>query len=440
MSASDYDRAIERARDNGTPLLVFSPERLRSAVDDFTGFVSQLPMPTEAFYSYKTNYLPELCSQVAACGIGAEVTSLVEYGLARRFCPPDRIVVNGIGKMAGLLQACVEDNPRLVNLETDTEIEHLRGVAGRGDTPLRVGLRVVPDGVSGEQGSDPSLHWRRGTAKFGWTSAGDGIIHAARAVAANPALALETLHLHAGSQVVSARFYDRLLGRICALLGRLRSAGIGTISTLDLGGGLASGWTRKRRIGPLFETLHAAGLRVPAREQQTPDLDGIAAVIRRHAPELRGLGIRRLIVEPGRFLAEPTLVAVATVIAIRRDGRRRHAVLDIGTNGLHCWRSDETRPVVFDHPSSSDTTTWTLAGPLCHRGDSFGTVTGPADLQPGMLACLDAVGSYSIGDWIANTWLRPPVVDIDGRVLWRRQTAKDFFAPAETVEVCVDAG
>ncbi|MGH3518484.1 MAG: hypothetical protein ACRDQ7_13905 [Haloechinothrix sp.] len=65
---------------------------------------------------------------------------------------------------------------------------------------------------------------------------------------------------------------------------------------------------------------------------------------------------------------------------------------------------------------------------------------GPADLLPGTRVCLDVVGAYSIGDWIANSWLRPPVVGIDSSVLWRRQTAEDFLAPAETIEGRVDVG
>lgn len=435
MSADTYDRAFELADTHGTPLLVFSPERLEAAVDRLRAFTARLPLPTEIYYSYKTNYLPDLCARLTNCGIGAEVTSVIEYELARRFCTTPQIVVNGIGKMAGLLQHATADSwPRLVNLETDTEVDHLYTLAAEGE-PLRVGLRVRLPGISGERGSDPSVRWRRGVVKFGWDSAADDVILAARAVASNPATVLEALHVHAGSQVVCASFYDAVLRETCALLRRLRAAGITTVTTLDLGGGLASGWVAKRRTGPLFETLHAAGLRIPAREQRAPDLDGIATVFQRRADQLRHLGVRRLILEPGRFLAEPAMTAVATVIAVRRDGPRRHAVLDLGTNALHCWRSDETRPIVFHHTDPTGAAVpWSVVGPLCHRSDSFGTVPGPADLRPGTRVCLGAVGAYSISDWIANTWLRPPVVATNGTVLWQRQNVDDFLAPAHEGE------
>lgn len=431
MTAETRDRAFELADTHGTPLLVFSPQRLQSAVDRLRAFAAKLPFPAEIYYSYKTNYLPDLCARLSNWEIGAEVTSVLEYDLASRYCTPSRIVVNGIGKMAGLLQRVRPATwPRLVNLETDTEIEHLQTLASDGD-PLRVGLRVCLSGVSGERGSDPSVHWRRGAVKFGWDSAGVDVIRAAGAVASAPAAVLEALHVHAGSQIVSARFYKAVLAKTCALLQRLRAAGVTTVTALDIGGGLASGWVSKRRIGPLFETLQAVGLPVPAGEQLAPDLDGIAAVFQGNASRLRHLGIRSLILEPGRFLAEPTMTALATVLAVRRDGARRHAVLDLGTNALHCWRSDETRPIVFDHAETGGPVVpWTLVGPLCHRNDSFATVYGPADLHPGTRVCLDAIGAYSIGDWIANTWLRPPVVATDGAVVWRGQNTADFLALA----------
>jgi diaminopimelate decarboxylase len=415
--------------------MVFSPDRLRAAVSRFRAFVDGLPFETEVYYSYKTNYLPALCEELDRGGIGAEITSLVEWVLARSLYPPSRIVVNGIGKASdGLLRqvATGDDQPRLINLETDTEVDTIRTARADGRI-LKVGLRVCVPSISGERGSDPSEHWRRGTAKFGWTDDGVAVVDAARKITANRAATLEALHLHLGSQIVSARLYNTALTRVCDLLERLRAAGVRSVTTLDLGGGLASGWVTKRRTGPFFELLRATGVPIPARAQHDPDLNGITAVIRDHAARLRALGISRLIFEPGRFLAEPSMLAVASVVALRRDGARRHAVLDLGTNALHCWRSNETRPIAFDWPRTGQLERQervSLVGPLCHRSDTFGVVSAPAGLAPGTLVCLDAVGAYSLGDWIANTWCRPAVVGADGDLLWRRQTIDEVTAPA----------
>ncbi|MFP3965377.1 hypothetical protein SMC26_23925 [Actinomadura fulvescens] len=425
-----YDRALELADIHQTPVFLFSSERLDRAVAEFAAFTARLPFPSEVYYSYKTNYLPALCEHLSLRGFGAEVTSPLEWDLATSMLTPSEIVVNGIGKQAGLLDTVLAGGtPRLINLETDTEIEHLtaRGPAAH---VVPVGLRVTIPEISGEAGRDPSLHRRRGVSKFGWSADGTPIIRAARRLAEHPAVRLGALHIHLGGQLVSAAVYRTAMLSICRLLERLRAAGV-SIGSLDMGGGLASGWVDKRRVGPLFELLRVMGLPVRGRPQRAPDLDGIAEEFVRFAPRLRSLGIRQLLFEPGRFLAEPSLMAVASVIAVRHDGHRRHAVLDLGTNALHCWRPDETRPIYFESATgpAAASTRYELVGPLCHRSDTYGAITTPTPLQPGMKVCLDAVGAYSIGDWIANTWQRPPVVSLeDGTLLWDRQSSKQFWS------------
>ncbi|MFC5253433.1 diaminopimelate decarboxylase family protein [Streptomyces nigrescens] len=420
MVDSLHSQAFTLGRQQETPFYIFSQDRLSSALQRFRQFTSSLPFPTETYYSYKTNYLPALCDQIAEARVGSEITSPAEWAAARRRHAPDRIVVNGIGKCAdGLLQSIVDEvasAPRLVNLETDTEI----GIVARRDQeaqPLPIGLRVTIPSVSGELGRDPSEHWKRGVTKFGWSCDGDAILAAARTLAGNRAVRLEALHVHFGSQLVSAARYDVVLSKLCNLLRRLSSAGV-TVNTLDLGGGLASGWVTKRRTGPLFDLVKVLGLPTPRSQQKAPDLVGITTVVHKHAARLSSLGVTRLIFEPGRYLAEPAMVAVAKVIAVRRDGTRRHAVVDLGTNGLHCWRSNETRPIAFDLAGKGGAEMMKLVGPLCHRSDSFGTVTTPGRLQAGDLVCFDAVGAYSLGDWVANAWPRPPVFSEDGHLLW----------------------
>jgi len=425
-------RAFELGRRYPTPLFVFVPGRLAGALARFRTFTSSLELKTEIFYSYKTNYLPALCQWLADADIGAEITSPFEWELASTMHEADSIVVNGLGKCAdGLLARIVEDTaraPRLVNLETDTEI----GIVSRRTpdaVPLRVGLRIAVPGA-GEFGRDPSERRSLGGDKFGWTVHGPAVLQAAQRIReGSPAVRLEALHLHFGSQIVTPKRYDLVLRQVIGLLKRLRDTGI-TITTLDLGGGIASGLVTKRRTGPLFGLLKLAGLTIPAREQKTPDLDGFAVVINAHAERLAQLGVTRLLFEPGRYLAEPSMLAVAQAVASRGDGRRCHTVLNLGTNSLKCWRSNETRPMSFDLLGDARAETVELVGPLCHRSDTFGKVTTPGPILIGSLVCFDAVGAYTLGDWIANTWRRPAVYAEDGTLLWEAQELADLIRPA----------
>lgn len=412
MTTSSYDRAFAAGASLGTPLYCYDRDRLAGALAQFGEFTSFLALPADVYYSYKTNYLPALCGDLAAFGVGAEVTSAAEWRQARRLHAPGRIVVNGIGKCAGHLSLVLGDAepPALINLETDTEVEQV--CASTMGSPVPVGLRVRIAGLTGERGSDPTETIARGTPKFGWPADGDAVIAVAEKLAASPAVHLQALHLHLGGQLVSAETYRAALEGLCALADRLRARGI-RISSIDLGGGLASGWVEKTRSGPLLRLNRVLGLNVPAQIQRGPDLTGIAAVINAFAPRLQRTGISQLIFEPGRFLAEPALMVVAKVIATRADDDGDLAVINAGVNLLHCWRSDERRPIEFARIEPGPQTAYRLVGPLCHRDDQFGTVRVPGRLRPGSLVCLDAIGAYSFGDWVANAWSRPAVVDLN---------------------------
>lgn len=429
MLSQHEQRVFAAARESGTPLYGLCTTRVDAAVRRWNRFVEALPLPVESYYSVKTNYLPQVLWQLKTAGIGAEVTSPREWRLARGLHEPSAIVVNGIGKAGGLLHEVLSGStPRLVNIETDTEIDIVTSAVS--DQPVPVGLRVRIPTLTGQNGSDPSESWARGTGKFGWPANSETAIAAARRLAEAPGADLEALHLHLGGQIVTADVYERALSALSALLERLNGAGI-RIRTLDLGGGLASGWVAKRRTGPLAALAEAAGLPVDVVVQQEPDLAGIASVFHEYAALLRAYGIERLLLEPGRFLAEPSMTAVATVIAVRHEDGRDVAVVDIGTNALHCWRADETRPLYFDGYAPGEPRRYVLVGPLCHRGDTFGTVEVPGTLKPGALVAFGAVGAYSLGDWIANAWDRPSVVDIaDGAILWPAAAPSDIFASA----------
>jgi diaminopimelate decarboxylase len=97
---------------------------------------------TRLAYSYKTNYLPQLCRSVDELGGYAEVVSRMEYELAGRIgVPPERIIFNGPYKRPeDLLTALVAG--AVVNLDASYEVRLVEGI-GRAfpDRQLRVGLR-----------------------------------------------------------------------------------------------------------------------------------------------------------------------------------------------------------------------------------------------------------------------------------------------------------
>lgn len=424
-----YARAFELARAHGTPLFLFCGSRLAAAAARFQAFMASIDFPVRASYSYKTNYLPALCNALHDFGFDAEITSTLEWNLATQLVDADGITVNGLGKTRSLIREVGLHPPRIINVETDSEIDVLEAEV-RDRESLRVGIRVCFSDIR-QTGSDPSeeLSTMRRSSKFGWELAGDAFLKAVARAVHSPVLDFSALQFHLGGQIVSADLYLTALDRLLDVI-EVHSLAVGTVS---LGGGLASGWVAKRRRGPLFDLMTALGAEPAAEPQREPELEELARGLRERRIRLGATGVTELAFEPGRILAEPAMMLVAQVLSRRIDGERIHVVLDAGVNMLPACRSDEERPVVFEHDVDSQRgVLGELVGPLCHRGDRLGgSVPLPADVKVGSLVCIDAVGAYTFSDWVANAWLRPGVLDIHSEEwLWAPQTEESFWSGA----------
>nr|WP_295269193.1 alanine racemase [uncultured Blautia sp.] len=108
-------------------------------------------------YSYKTNYTPKLCKIVNELGGYAEVVSEMEAELAVKCgVKPNRIIWNGPIKNLEKLQEYLLMGVT-VNIDSISEAEYIKSLAGNTDKTLNVGIRCnydVYDGVLSRFGFD----------------------------------------------------------------------------------------------------------------------------------------------------------------------------------------------------------------------------------------------------------------------------------------------
>ena len=149
---------------------------------------------------------------------------------------------------------------------------------------------------------------------------------------------------------------------------------------------------------------------------------------------LGSLGVR-LMLEPGRWLAGPAGLLLASVVLVKRDGASRFVVLDAGMNDL-------VRPAMYDAwhgivPLSAVDALGTAApadvvGPVCETGDTFARSRMLPDLAPNArVAFLDA-GAY--GSVMSSTYNARPLAAeamVDGErwtVIRERQSYEAMWA------------
>ena len=370
------ERLVEAAERWGTPLYVTD---LDVAARNARAWGEALPGALVA-YALKANPDPALLRRLAAEGIGFEVVGPVELALALRAgCPPERIVVNGVGQTDPDLADALASGA-LVNAESLGALDALLRTG-----PGRIGIRVNP---ALEAGTHPHLATGAADAKFGIAL---DELPAVRERLAAAGRRLDSIGAHIGSGITDVEPF----ARVASLLTRLaEEAGARRI---DLGGGHAGS-----------AAAWAAAVR--------PFLTDTA----------------RLIVEPGRSIVRDAAWLLTRVTRVQARG---HLVADAGMTEL-------LRPMLYGarHPVSvlragaplpPHEGGWTLSGPVCEAGDVL--ARGLEDVSgEGALLAIGEAGAY--GAAMASNYngrLRPAQAVIEGgdlRLSRRRETLEDFVA------------
>ena len=191
------------------------------------------------------------------------------------------------------------------------------------------------------------------------------------------------LALHIGSQLSRLAPFEAAYGRLMDLVEGLRAGGH-AVERVGLGGGLG----------------------VRYRDEAPPDVAAYGALVERVRQRL---GVT-VMIEPGRWLVAPAGVLLTRVIALKRSGERRWAIVDAAMNDL-------MRPALYDawhaidpvsEPAADGATVEIdIAGPVCESGDVLGRSRRLPPLAAGDLLALRDVGAY--GAVMASTYNGRPL-------------------------------
>ncbi len=392
--------AEELAERYGTPLLVIDTDVLDRNVRRFEDLADAYGVATS--YAGKAFLVTALARRLARSSIDLDVCSLGELLTAERAAfPAERLVFHGCGKSADEVRAIVAGRVGRVVVDGFEEIERLRTVA-RGERTIRILLRVNPGIVA-----DTHVHVRTGgeDSKFGVGLA--DVPAAIAAIGSIPGARLVGLHAHLGSQLFEPAAYAACLDVLLERATDAARAGM-PLAELVVGGGFGVD-------SRTAETLDPATV---ARELARTLADGCAA---------RGIPVPKLGVEPGRAIVAEAGTSLYRVLAVKRRGERRFAIVDGGI-------ADNPRPALYGaiHParlvgrtSSAPTEAASVCGRSCEN-DRLVDADLPGDLASGDLLALAMTGAYTYS--MASNYNRfpKPAVAFAGagrhRLVARRET------------------
>jgi diaminopimelate decarboxylase len=359
------------AAEHGTPLYVYSAGQITQRFHLFQqAFATR---PHTICYAVKANSSLAILRLLAKQGAGFDIVSGGELERVRKVHKPalNKVVFSGVGKQIWEIDAALDADILLFNVESEAELHLLAARAEARGKVARFALRVNPD-VFAE--THPYISTGLSEHKFGID------IKAARAIyrAAKKSKWLDAagVSVHIGSQIRKVDPFAAALTRVTSLIVDLRKDGH-NIRYVDAGGGLGIDY--------------GAGAFDPAKQ------------VEKYAAALtKGLANEpaHLLLEPGRFIVAQAGALLTRVLYVKKNGSKTFVITDAAMNDLirpalyHAHH--EIIPVKQPRKSPAPEQKVDVVGPVCESGDFFARDRALPAVKPNDLVLLLDAGAYGM--------------------------------------------
>ena len=394
------------ATEYGTPLYIYSAQQISHRFQLFeTVFANR---PHTICYAVKANSSLAILRLLAQQGAGFDIVSGGELERVRKAHKPalKKVVFSGVGKQAWEIDAALQADILLFNVESEIELQLLAARAEALGKRARFALRVNPD-VFAE--THPYISTGLSEHKFGIDIKVARSLY--RKATKSKWLDPAGVSVHIGSQIRKVDPFAAALARVASLIADLRKDGH-DIRYVDAGGGLGI-------------------------DYGTATFDPARQVEKYAAALVKGLADEKahLLLEPGRFIVAQAGALLTRVLVVKKNGSKTFVITDAGMNDL-------IRPALYHahheiipvkQPAGKSTITADIVGPVCESGDFFARDRVLPPVKPGDLVVLLDAGAYGMTQTSNyNSRPRPAEVLIDSskaRLIRRRETMRDLLAP-----------
>ena len=407
-----------------SPLFLLSEKKLRSKYNEFKDAFTEEGIETIIGYSYKTNYLPALCSILKQEGAWAEVVADMEYKLARSLnIPGSRIIFNGCYKTETELNKAVSEDA-LINIDSFNELELLDRVAENLGKKARTGIRV-----NFMMGNMP---W----TKFGFNYESGEAKEAIEKISRKKNINFEAIHNHSGTFNVNPKMYSKSTRIIIELAEYAKKLGLNT-KIIDVGGGFPS----SNKLKPQYD--------IPGGSKYNENtLQQFSSAIMNHLKKAKHLfnkGKPILILEPGRAIVDEAMQLISKVVSKKKDANGNDSiVMDAGVNILPTayWYDFEPKLANKLNGSNNNLNGKTkkngsnynglvkMYGPLCMQIDSINESVNLPSVELGDVIVFSNVGAYNLTQSMQFIQTRPAVVLLGSNgveLIRRKETWRDIF-------------
>lgn len=373
----------------GSPLFVFSQRQIEEKYNTvYSAFSSRYP-DVQFGWSYKTNYLNEICKVFHDLGSCAEVVSEFEYQKARALGIEGKdIIFNGPYKPYEDLKIAVQEGAK-IHVDNLFELNDLEKIADELDMKIPVAIRINMD-----TGVHPQ--WSR----FGFNFESGDAYEAIKRMYDGGKMYLNGIHSHIGTFMLDVNAYKLATVKIMQLKAQVEHDFNSEIEYIDLGGGFAS----KSNLKGVYQS---ADVIVPTAD------DYAQAITEAIYANNQSEKLPKLYLETGRAMIDEAGYLLTSVHGYKRfpDGKKGY-ILDAGVNLLYTstWFNFN---IELDKHYKGDNEISMLNGPLCMNIDVIEEHLMLPALDRGSVLTISPVGAYNYTQAMQFIRYKPAVVMIN---------------------------
>ena len=357
----------ELAREHGTPLFVYSEQRIRLNARMLLAAFRKHHEAARVCFASKACANLTVLGIVNEEGVDLEVNSGGELEKARAAgFASDRLVMNGVSKSRDEIALAVDPPIKAINVDSPFELERIASVASELGTRANVALRGIP-GVEG--GSTAGIETGSERSKFGMTLA--EIEQCLTLAEANPdSIAVVGLHVHIGSQMTDLGLYADAARYVAERGGAIQARFPSDFRHINIGGGFPKTYVKYNDQSPEIGYFHTT---------LTPA--DVAATVMPILADVLGRNIE-ILTEPGRAMMSDAALCLSTAESKKERDGTRWLYLDTGysviAEAAQGWYFHMTN---VNRAGEEATDRFRVVGPLCDSIDVYYDTEGESKLS-----------------------------------------------------------
>jgi len=318
-----------------TPFYVYSQKAISKTYKEL-----QNALNAEIFYAVKANSNQAIIKFICSLGAGADVVSVGELKRALSAgVESQKIIFEGVGKSLEDILFAIEQNIRLINIESLEELHQINSIATSINKKVNIGIRLNPniDSKTLDQ-----ISTGKKTDKFG--IAIDELSNIVASIKQTNSLNLIGISCHIGSQIYNINVFEKIFKVMKNAAHKILQEGI-SIKYLDLGGGIG---VQYMPTDPILNL---------------EDLKNLISSNFSNVPY-------SISFEPGRYLVAKAGYLITKIVTTKKNGGVNYLITDAGMNTfIRPSLYKATHKIEAINCLSSTKTEYTIAGPICESSD-----------------------------------------------------------------------